>query len=159
VETYHVGIIALAFFSLFVGIAFISWRRRIANQARVLQVPKYVDGDDTGLKCFYVATTFGNRPLDRIVAHGLAHRGVAYLGLSEESLIVSRVGEKSFEVPLSAIKSVSSNSSVIDRAVETNGLLSISWALGQELIDSHFRFVNTEHREALVRQLNKSVGV
>ncbi len=158
-ETYQVGVIALALFACFAGIAFYSWRRRITKQATFLEGPKYVEGNEDGFKTFYVATTFGNRPLERVVAHGFAHRGLAYLSLSKDNLVVSRVGEMSFAVPISAISSVSTNSSVIDRAVEKNGLLTISWRLGGEVVDSHFRFVNAEHREAIVRELQALVGV
>ncbi len=158
-ETYQVGVIALALFALFAGFAFYSWRRRITKQASLLDAPEFVHGNEDGFKTFYVATTFGNRPLERIVAHGFAHRGIAYLSLGKHCLVVSRVGEKSFTVPISAISSVSGNSSVIDRAVETNGLLTISWRLGEEIVDSHFRFVNTEHRESMVRELQALVGV
>ena len=158
-ETYQVGVIALALFALFAGFAFYSWRRRITKQASFLDAPEFVDGNEDGFKTFYVATTFNNSPLERIVAHGFAHRGIAYLSLSKDYLVVSRVGEKSFTVPISAISSVSNSSSVIDRAVERNGLLTLSWRLGEEVVDSHFRFVNTEHRESMVRELQALVGV
>ena len=158
-ETYQVGVIALALFAFLAGLAFYSWRRRIAKQASFLEAPEFVDGNEDGFKSFYVATTFVNRPLERVVAHGFAHRGIAYLSLSKDNLVVSRLGEKSFAVPVSAISSVSTNSSVIDRAVEKNGLLTISWRLGGEVVDSHFRFVNAEHREAITRELQTLVGV
>lgn len=142
-ETYQVGLIGLAFFAVFVFFAVRAWRQRRSKQEVLLESPKFLDFDIKGFKTLYVTTTFSGRPLDRVIAHGLAHRGRATLDVSDKGISVFRTGERSFLIPAERIVEVTDNSAVIDRAVETNGLLTIIWKLGDESIDSHFRFVDS----------------
>ena len=157
-ETYHVGLFSLAFFAVLGLLAFISWRRRISKQEVLLPSPFEVPNSSVGFKCFYVATTFANRPLERVIAHGLAHRGVAYLLITDSGLEVSRTGETSFLVPRADLIQVGSVSAVIDRAVEKDGLVVIKWKLGSEELESHFRFVDANLRASSVSQLSALVG-
>ena len=157
-ETYQVGLIGLAIFALVALLAFFSWRRRISLQQSLIQKPAEVAGSSTGFKCLYVATTFADRPLERVVAHGMAHRGKAFLLITDSGLEVSRVGEFSFFIPKSDLISIGSVSAVIDRAVENNGLVSIKWRLGAQEIESHFRFVDTKLRSRSVFELSALVG-
>jgi hypothetical protein len=158
VETYHVGLVSLAFFAVLGLLAFISWRRRISKQEVLLPSPFEVPDSSVGFKCFYVATTFANRPLERVIAHGLAHRGVAYLLITDSGLEVSRTGEIGFLVPRADLIQVGSVSAVIDRAVESDGLVVIKWKLGSEELESHFRFVDANLRASSVSQLSALVG-
>ena len=157
-ETYHVGLISLAFFAVLGLLAFISWRRRISKQEVLLPSPFEVPNSSVGFKCFYVATTFANRPLERVIAHGLAHRGVAYLLITDSGLEVSRTGETGFLVSRADLIQVGSVSAVIDRAVEKDGLVVIKWKLGSEELESHFRFVDANLRASSVSQLSALVG-
>ena len=157
-ETYQVGLIGLAIFALVALLAFYSWRRRISLQQSLIQKPAEVAGSSAGFKCLYVATTFADRPLERVVAHGMAHRGKAFLLITDSGLEVSRVGEFSFFIPKSDLISIGSVSAVIDRAVENNGLVSIKWRLGAQEIESHFRFVDTKLRSRSVLELSALVG-
>jgi hypothetical protein len=158
VETYHVGLISLAFFAVLGLLAVVSWRRRISKQQELLPSPSSVSSSSAGFKCFYVATTFADRPLERVIAHGLAHRGVAYLLITDSGLEVSRTGETGFLVPRSDLIQVGSVSAVIDRAVEKDGLVVIKWKLGSEELESHFRFVDSQLRASSVSQLSALVG-
>ena len=157
-ETYQVGLIGLALFMVLALLAYSSWRRRISKQQMALQKPIEVSGSSAGLKCFYVATTFADRPLDRVVAHGLAHRGEAFLSFIPSGLEVSRTGEVSFLIPKLDLIEVDEVSAVIDRAVEKNGLISIKWKLGSEELESHFRFVDASLRTRSLSELSNLVG-
>jgi hypothetical protein len=158
VETYQVGLLGLAFFAVLALAAFASWRVRILRQQQVLQKPVEVLGSTSGYKCFYVATTFADRPLERVVAHGLAHRGEAYLTIKDSGLEISRKGEMSFFVPKADLIQVGRLSAVIDRAVEKDGLVSVSWTLGSQKLESHFRFVDSQIRENSLSHLAGLVG-
>ena len=157
-ETYHVGLLSLAFFAVIGLFAFISWRRRILKQQALLENPLEISSSSAGFKCLYVATTFADRPLERVVAHGLAHRGVAHLLITDSGLEVSRIGETSFLIPRAALIQVGSVSAVIDRAVEKDGLVAIKWKLGAEELESHFRFVDSKLRASSLSQLSSLVG-
>ena len=43
-ETYQVGLIALGLFSLFAMFAIVTWRRRVAAQALLLEKPLVIEG-------------------------------------------------------------------------------------------------------------------
>lgn len=152
------GVIGLAIFAMLAIFALYSWRRRIFMQQMLIQKPVEVASSAVGLKCLYIATTFADRPLERVVAHGMAHRGWAFLLVTESGLEVSRIGELSFLIPKADLIKIGSVSAVIDRAVEKDGLVSIKWKLGSQDIESHFRFVDTKLRSSSLAQLSTLVG-
>ena len=157
-ETYQVGLIALGLFSLFAITALITWRRRMAVQALLLEVPVGIESSFAATNCFYVATTFSERPLERVIAHGLAHRGHARLAVTGAGVEVSRVGEFGFLIPTADVIEVSLGSAVIDRAVEKEGLVVIKWRLGAVELQTHFRFVSSEFRSEALEALKPLVG-
>lgn len=158
-QTYQVGLISLGLFSLLALFAIVNWRRRVAVQAAQLEVPRGVETSEVGRNCFYVATTYSDRPLDRVIAHGLAHRGRANLTVTQSGLEVSRTGESSFLIPRADLLKVSTGSAVIDRAVENEGLVVIKWMLGKVELETHFRFVNSEFRLEILEALRPLVDV
>lgn len=157
-ETYHVGLIALGFFALLAVFAFFAWRRRMNAQQTLLSKPLASEGATSGSSCFYVATTFANRPLDRVIAHGLAHRGHASISVGEKGLSVERTGEVGFFIPSSDLVEISRGAAVIDRAVEKEGLVVIKWKLGGVELESHFRFVDARMRAETLNALKTLVG-
>ena len=157
-ETYQVGLIALGLFSLFAITALITWRRRMAVQALLLEVPVGIESSFAATNCFYVATTFSERPLERVIAHGLAHRGHSRLAVTGAGVEVSRVGEFGFLIPTADVIEVSLGSAVIDRAVEKEGLVVIKWRLGAVELQTHFRFVSSELRSEALEALKPLVG-
>ncbi len=156
-ETYQVGLIALGLFSLFAIIALITWRRRMAAQVLLLEAPVGIESSFAATNCFYVATTFSERPLERVIAHGLAHRGHARLAVTGPGVEVSRVGEFGFLIPTADLIEVSLGSAVIDRAVEKEGLVVIKWRLGAVELQTHFRFVSSELRSEALEALRPLV--
>ena len=157
-ETYQVGLIALGLFSIFAIIALITWRRRMSAQALLLEVPVGIESSFAATNCFYVATTFSERPLERVIAYGLAHHGYARLAVTGSGVEVSRVGEFGFLIPAADLIEVSLGSAVIDRAVEKEGLVAITWRLGAVELQTHFRFVSSELRSEALEALRPLVG-
>lgn len=157
-ETYQVGLISLGLFSLFAIIALVTWRRRVVTQAQLLPMPVGIEDSRAQRNCFYVATTFSDRPLDRVIAHGLAHRGHAHLEVTGSGLQVSRTGELSFLIPKADLLDVTTGTAVIDRVVEEDGLVVVKWVLGKVELQTHFRFMNSELRAQTLEALRPLVG-
>jgi hypothetical protein len=157
-ETYQVGLIALGLFSLLAIIAIVTWRRRIVTQGHLLPVPVGIESSKAERNCFYVATTFSDKPLDRVIAHGLAHRGHAYLEVTGSGLEVSRTGELSFLIPKADLLDATTGTAVIDRVVENEGLVVIKWVLGAVVLETHFRFVDSELRAQTLQSLRPLVS-
>lgn len=157
-ETYHVGLMALAFFAVMGFVAYWAWISKMRNQEKVIKSPQYVEGFEFGQKAQYVATVFAGRPLDRVVGHGFAHRGDAFVLVSSEGAAISRIGEKSFLIPAQDVLEVSQGSAVIDRAVEKDGLTFIRWNLGGVQLETYLRFVGASERSAAISKLRDLVA-
>ena len=154
-ELYQVG---LAFISLLVGLiiwAGVTWNKRSKAQDSELVTPTYTEFSTKGISGFYVATTFADRPLDRVSAHGLGFAGKANVEASQQGVQVSRNGEKSFLIARQSLVDLSRTSVVIDRAVEKDGLLSLRWNLGNTQLESHFRFASSEARNEVAGKVSE----
>jgi hypothetical protein len=157
-QTYHVGLIALGIFSLLGMFAFGSWVLRIRKQEAVIQKPVFLESNPSGQRAYYVATTFASRPLDRVLAYGLAHRGNANILVSDAGVAIYRTGEKDFLIQADQLTGVSKSSAVIDKAVEKDGLVSIEWNLGTTAVETHLRFVGAAERSTVLSKLKEMVA-
>jgi hypothetical protein len=157
-ELYQVGLIALALLGAFVLLAIQAWFRRTNGQATSLVTPQFTGFINNGRAGSYVTTTFAERALDRISAHGLGFSGKALVLVNEDGVQVSRKGEKSFLIKKASLVGLSRSSAVIDKAVEKDGLLSLRWRLGDSEVESHFRFASSEERESVAREVSSLLG-
>lgn len=157
-ELYQVGLIALALLVAFVLLAIQAWFKRTSRQATSLATPQFTDFIDNGRAGSYVTTTFAEKALDRISAHGLGFSGKALVMVNKDGVQVSRKGEKSFLINKASLVGLSRSSAVIDKAVEKDGLLSLRWRLGDSEVESHFRFASSDDRESLAREVSSLIG-
>lgn len=157
-ELYQVGLIALALLGVLVFLAIQAWFRRANKQATSLAIPQFTDFNDNGRAGSYVTTTFAEKGLDRISAHGLGFSGKALVMVNKDGVQVSRKGEKSFLINKASLVGLSRSSAVIDKAVEKDGLLSLRWRLGDSEVESHFRFASSEERESVAREVSSLIG-
>lgn len=159
-ETYQVGLIALAIAALGIYVAYRSWMRQVQLQEQSLPKPiAFSVGDlEIGIDCFYVASTFEGSPLSRVKGYTLGSRGRARLFVTDLGIGVFRYGELSFLIPKSELSSVSTSSAVIGKAVERDGIVSIEWSLGDKKIDTHLRFVSSSSRKTFLEQTALVIG-
>ena len=107
--------------------------------------------------CFYVATVFANNPLERVWAYELGPRGKAVIGRFESELVIGRVGERSFAIPVQSIEHLGRGGATIDRGVEKSGLVQIGWKLGDARLLTSLRI--TSNQEKNFSKLKEVVGV
>jgi hypothetical protein len=157
-QTHHVGLIALALFAILIFFAYLSWVSKMRKQEKELIAPQFVEHSGLVENAQYVATIFADRPLDRVLAHGLAHRGKAAISVSPSGVYISRTGERSFVIPSKQISNVTTGNAVIDRVVEKDGLVSIRWTLGEVELETYLRFVSASERAAAVSNLKDLVA-
>jgi hypothetical protein len=156
-ELYQVG---LAFVAALIGLfawAGFTWRKRAKAQDHQLATPEFTEFKNVGSSGLYVATTFADRPLDRVSAHGLGFAGKANVHVSDSEVQVFRSGEQSFKIYSSALLDLSRTSGVIDKVVEKDGLLSLRWKLGEAELESHFRFANSQARDDIALKVSKLI--
>ena len=131
-------------------------KKRIAKQADLgsLTTEKALNGNLSAVAFGqYVSTVFSNNTLQRVMSHGLMHRGRAEIRVLSDGIQVLRTGERSFSIPQSLIVNVSRSNVTIDRAVETNGMVSVSWMLGSTQVESNFRLNSDDDSEQFFDEL------
>jgi hypothetical protein len=110
----------------------------------------------------YHGSTTAGQWLDRIVAHGLGTRSRAELTLTDAGLDVVRPGAAGFFVPVAALRGARLDKGIAGKVLTEGGLLVVTWAHGDRLIDSGFRSDRSaEHGEwaaTLNEMINKTEG-
>lgn len=152
-----VAVIGLAAWGMLHG-----WRARVARQA---DVPAPADPPDSVLAGgeadevagLYVATTTAGDLLDRIVAHGLGHRGRAALAISDAGALIRRAGEVDLWIPRVDLRAVRLGSGQAQQAFEAGGLILITWQLGDRVVDTGFRADNPDQHIATASALSALV--
>jgi hypothetical protein len=152
---------ALIFLSL-VALAVSTMKRRAKKQSGLgaLTALEAVSGASIAeASGSYVSTVFANRPLERLVSHGLLHRGKVDLVVREDGIQVKRLGEASFAISASAITDVARATATIDRGVEQSGLLAISWMLGATEVTTNFRLDAADDTQAFFEKISQFKGI
>lgn len=137
-------VLVLAVIGLGIGGMLRGWRAREARQADIpppapVPAEALAGGSDPGVAGQYVATTSSDDLLDRIVAHGLGHRGRAVLRTGDTGVLIERVGEPDLWVPRADLRAVRLGSGQAQKAFEAGGLILITWQLGDREVDTGFR--------------------
>lgn len=102
----------------------------------------------------YHASTTAGQWLDRIVAHGLGTRSRVELTLTEQGLDVVRPGATDFFVPAADLREARVDKALAGKVLPEGGLLIITWALGEQLVDSGFRSDRSAEHPAWVEAVN-----
>ena len=106
-----------------------SWRRRTKRDEAMSAYPLPAAHSEPMLETevLYVATTPIGQPIERLAVQGLAFRGAAHLEVRREGVVLRIAGEPANFIPADRISAAGEASYAIDRAVEPEGLVAISW--------------------------------
>lgn len=105
----------------------------------------------------YHGSTTAGQWLDRIVAHGLGTRSRAELTLTGAGLVVDRPGAQDFFVPASALREARLDKGIAGKVLAEGGLLIVTWAHGDRLIDSGFRLDHAAEQSDWVTTVNDMI--
>jgi hypothetical protein len=105
----------------------------------------------------YHGSTTAGQWLDRIVAHGLGVRSRVELTLTDAGLEVSRPGARDFFVPADALREARLDKGIAGKVLAEGGLLVVTWAHGDRLIDSGFRSDHAAEHTAWVEAINSMI--
>ena len=155
-----IGLFLLLIVPAFALAAYVGVRRARVKQEASLPAPVGVERADSLMHDdgLYVSTVLAESPLTRVWAHGLGVRGRVKLVSKDAGLEVHRQGEASFVIPTAQIVGLDKASATIDKAVESNGLFSIVWLLGQTQLVSNFRIPNQTTRQQISHQITNKLG-
>ncbi|OEJ97089.1 PH-like domain-containing protein [Streptomyces thermolilacinus] len=101
----------------------------------------------------YHGSTTAGQWLERIVAHGLGTRSRAELTLTDAGLAVVRPGATDFFIPADRLRGARLDKGIAGKVLTEGGLLVVTWAHGDQLIDSGFRSDRAAEHPAWVTAL------
>lgn len=148
-------LITLAIIALMIALILLGWRNRVRRQSNVSAPP--ATPDDLGADRLpaaegqYVSTTTAGDWLDRIAVHQLGIRSNATLFVHDAGVLIARHGATDVFIPTAALRSVGRGSGMAGKFVEKDGLLVISWTLGDKDVDTGFRPRYHQELPALVQ--------
>jgi hypothetical protein len=141
------------------------WKWRGTLQGDLPELPTAPDDPGParlGMSGRYHGSTTAGQWLDRIVAHGLGTRSRVELTLTDTGLDVVRPGAADFFVPAAALREARLDKGIAGKVLTEGGLLVVTWALGDKLIDSGFRSdhaaEHTEWADTLNQMTNDTEG-
>lgn len=125
---------------------FLSWRRRKRRQSFLPTpdaVPEALGVIHGVFDGHYVATTLAGDRLNRVAVRGLGFRAKATITVADRGIVLALRGSDDVFIPVEQVLRVDRATWTIDRAVERDGLIHISWTLGPPGtgtdLDSYFR--------------------
>ncbi|MFH8517127.1 hypothetical protein ACH4CE_18920 [Streptomyces gelaticus] len=136
------------------------WKWRGSLQSGLPELAATPEGFADGEKLLtltgrYHASTTAGQWLDRIVARGLGTRSRVELTLTEQGLDVVRPGAADFFVPAAALREARLDKGIAGKVLPEGGLLIITWAHGDKLIDSGFRSDRSAEHPAWVEAIDQ----
>ncbi|MFF4659926.1 hypothetical protein [Streptomyces sp. NPDC001381] len=105
----------------------------------------------------YHGSTTAGQWLDRIVAHGLGTRSRVELTLTDAGLDVVRPGATDFFIPAGALREALLGKGIAGKVLTEGGLLVVTWAHGDKLIDSGFRSDRAAEHTEWVDAINSMI--
>ncbi|ROS54395.1 hypothetical protein [Frigoribacterium sp. PhB24] len=130
---------------LLIGSMARSWRARGRRQSDIPapdRAPDDLSEPIVAVDAFYVATSRGGDPLDRVVVHGLGFRARAIVSVHAEGVRLEIAGEPALLIRASSLRGVDRATWTIDRVVERDGLVLVGWRLGDVDLDTYLRITD-----------------
>ena len=136
---------------LLVGMTVSIVRRRAKGRALgQLPTPQDVAGEVlSSFTVLHVATTTANNPMDRMWASPLAYRAKTQLDVCAGGLVLTLTGEGEMGIPIDSITGCGRGTWTIDKAVDPEGLVVVTWRHGTDQFDSYFRSVDQPAEDVL----------
>ncbi|MEY4347994.1 MAG: hypothetical protein RIS43_413 [Actinomycetota bacterium] len=156
--------LTVAVVGFFVGAVLLmrrSWRNRSRLQSGIA-APQIVPADFSPyvtVHARYLASTAAGAWLTRIVVHNLGTPARCELAIGREGVAIYRDGAEPFFIPRSDFVDVRSDRAIAGRAFEKDGIVVLTWRLGDVFIDSGFRADNGDgHIEVLKMMVKQESG-
>lgn len=148
-STIVIAVLLLALVGMLIG-----WRRRQSSQAHLAEpdaIPLKIGDSMLRVEALYLASTIADDELNRIAVSGLGFRARAVVTVSQAGIVLDLVGEREVFISRAKLRDIDRATFTIDRAVETDGLVRITWLLGDTAIDSYLRLTNASESAALIQ--------
>ncbi|WP_353814195.1 PH-like domain-containing protein [Agromyces zhanjiangensis] len=123
------ALVAVAIVAVAAWLMWRSWRRRTVRDETLAAYGPPADPGSTILEieALYVATTPEGDPLERLAVEGLAFRGSARVEVHRTGVLLRVAGEHPSFIPADRIAAAGTATYAIDRGVEPEGLVALTW--------------------------------
>ncbi len=155
------GLAMLAFAVVVIALLGIGWRNRLRRQADVEPLPEVPAALGNPLAAAdgqYVASTTSGDWLDRIAVHGLGIRTNAELNVYPQGVLFDRSGAGPVFIPAARLTGIRQDSGMAGKFVEKDGLLVLSWMLGDRELDTGFRTRRAQDKTTLLMALQELIS-
>ncbi|WP_040164399.1 PH-like domain-containing protein [Microbacterium gorillae] len=127
------------------------WRRRIRRDAGLTAPTAPIAGASRAIaNGLYVATTAHDAPLERLAVKGMAYRAKVGVDVLDGGVRLTMPGSPIVSIPAAALVGVDRATVAIDRVVERDGLVRISWRIAPDtIVDSYLRLQQTSPTELI----------
>ncbi len=151
----QLGLLLLLLVPVIWGLMWWGWRRRGRRQADVgalHRVPDPLSPSAFGpIEAVYVSTTRAGDWLDRVVVHGLGTRSAAEVSVHADGVLVRRTSAPDVWVPAPDLAWVRRERGAAGKFVREDGLVVLTWTLGDAELDTALRTRYDHDRDALER--------
>ena len=145
-------VVVLAYYGMWRG-----WRGRAARQSD-LPEPAWLDGDigvEVVSEGTYVSTTTGGHWMDRVAVHGLGALGPATIGRDDDGLLVLREHAQGFRIARQDLLGVRRQRGIAGKVRDRDGIVVITWRLGDHELDTGFRPVRADDAAQLENTVHR----
>ncbi|GLB67407.1 PH-like domain-containing protein [Arthrobacter mangrovi] len=154
------GLITLSLVVVLVGLVYFGWRNRLKRQQDVAPLPAVPEDLPAPVAAYegqYVVTTTAGDWLDRLAVHSLGIRSNALLRVYPQGVLIERRGVPDLYLPASGISGVRTESGMVGKFVEKDGLAVITWSLGGRDVDTAFRNRHAAEKRPMLEHLRTFV--
>ena len=132
----------------------VAWRKRVRRDGEIgtgFPVPVPLPTPLVSTNVLYVATSKAGEPIERLALPGLAYRSKVGLQLSADGIAIEVPGDQTTFIPAAAITEVGQSNLTIDRVVERDGLIVVTWNPAPQIAaDSYFRVLDQSDRARII---------
>jgi len=150
--TFTVTLTSIILVLMILGIIF--GRRNRTKRQQYVPVPADIPTEllekqpRTVVEGTYVSTVLGADLLERVTAHRLGNPAAAQIEVHNDGVALLRVGEPNIFIPVSDIVTVATVSGIAGKFVEKDGIVIITWNLGNTQVTTGLRTESvTQHQQ------------
>lgn len=103
----------------------------------------------------YVSTVLGQDLLERVTAHRLGNPSSTQIEVHDQGVVLLRAGEPNIFIPDTDIHEVENVSGIAGKFVEKNGVLAVTWNLGNNTVTTGLRTETVTDHQSLYNALKK----
>lgn len=135
------GLVWVGLIALVLWVMWRAWQAKTRAAADMIlpEVPESLGDLVTGMASQYAATTLAAQQLERQAIPGLEFRGHAFVTVHPEGIVLAIAGGTGGFIAKHRIQGAGFGNWTIDRVVEQDGLVVLTWEHGGKLLDSWFR--------------------